>query len=88
MDLDDVEDHRVRHPGFDGRVREYTREGFREDVEMLSVDERTTQKYGSIEGNGPTEVQHARTLAQIPEDEAWSVMVALADYLGYEVTAK
>lgn len=80
-------EHRVREPGFDGRVREFTREGWEKDVEMLAVEEFETARYGGLEGE-VVETKEARERAKIREEHAYDVMLALADYLGYEVQGR
>lgn len=81
-------EHRVREPGFDGRVREFTKSGWKEDVEMLAVEEFVTHQHGTLDGGPPAEVQHSQKRTEIQEKHAYGVMVALADYLGYEVVER
>lgn len=79
------EEHRVREPGFDGRVREYTVKGYRGEVDMLEVEEFVTARHGSLTGGAAVEVQHGQTRVKIKEKHAYGVMVALADYFDCEV---
>lgn len=84
------EHHNVSHPGFDGRVREYGRQGYRQWYceRRVDVEEFATSQHAAL-GDGPAvDVQHSHTRASMREQDAYGVMVALADYLGYEVTPK
>lgn len=83
--MSETTDHRVREVEFDGRVRQYTKQGFKEDVEMLEVEEFVTVTHGSLGGGPAVDVQHGQTRVKIPEKHAYGVMVALADYFGCEV---
>ena len=82
------DNHRVRNAGFDGFVREHVREGYREDLEMLSVEELVECRYGSLDGDGTTVMKERRTRVSVPKKHAYDVMVALADYFGHEVRPK
>lgn len=84
----DQNEHKVRDPAFDGRIREFIQNGFSEDLDMIAIEERCTVQSASLTGSGPIEHEEMRTRAKFPEKHGYSVLVALADYYGYELNPR
>jgi hypothetical protein len=83
------ETHSVHDNRFDGRVVSWERQGLDESVDMLAVEELVTTDYASLTSDGVVNSkQQSRRRAEIREEHAFGVLVALADYFDYEIRPK
>lgn len=80
-----VKEQKVNDHRFDGVVETYTKNGWRQDVEMIRVKETETDVFGSLDGDGTVERPRRVTRAEMREKHAYGVMIALAEYLDFEV---
>jgi hypothetical protein len=87
-DTSDAEVERINETAFDGRVRKWTKSGWKRDVEMLTVEEQVNQKHATLGANGTADVKRYQKRAEFREEHAYSLMLALASHLGSEVSPK
>lgn len=82
-----VETHEVQQDEFDGVIEKRTRNTENGEWTTLRVKENQEIVYAAIDGETNANTQtHLDQIAEITESDAESVLIALADYLDYEVT--
>lgn len=71
-----------------GRVTRYVREGVRADQTRLRIEQQTPVIRGTLDGSGERKRMEFTSVHEVPEDDAWFVLQALADHYNMELTEK
>lgn len=68
-----------------GKVTEYSRSVGSGEQKRLRIAEKTHAKRGTLDGSGVVETEQFDTVQVLPQEKAWFVLQALADFYNMEL---